>query len=334
MSIVWGKNLKVEIYEVDSADLNLARDDELETQTIERPMSEAMYNCLSSVSGFLSANHGNYRSYVVNFFTASPPPTAPAAAYDMMKTRKAELDALAADKGASVFALGQARRAVALAREAFGWAGSADYAVRARLPALTLFDPIDYYEPWRVHAGLDLWVLPKPAVPGLVDATQGELVVNPMSISSVVEIVITSPTMNGTLFHNTIDADFATVATMAVRSITKETHNPTDVTGDDALVVIKASNQSAKAQDAGGECYFDLTLPRPNPMDDVAFWSRDLFWQMNVVDDAVASAWESCDVARAILACQEAKLASAGHIFAHGQFVQCFTTGRLWFEED
>ena len=167
----WGRFLPYEVYDVDSTyfrHLDENRQYDVCSEHGFWPMCEEQYNNLGKGRGFLDANHGNYRAFVVDYLSMPAPEGAAEASYHMMVQRWKEFHANDDDPYGHIGAGGMkipgiTRRHLALAREVYGWAGGAEWAQRHKQPPIEIFDSLDYFEPWRLKPGLDYWVLPEQA---------------------------------------------------------------------------------------------------------------------------------------------------------------------------
>lgn len=167
---LWGQNLPCEVYHVDSNEINPLDELNFDAETEDHPMSERQFNNLSPSPGFVEDRGGSYSAYVANWFRKAPSvPNSITAewAYYMFKHRQGELSnhTEAPDyHGTTPFKLGCAQRNVALARELYGWACGGKWAADHGYSPDTSFENYDFFEPWRVCADLDYWIVPEDLV--------------------------------------------------------------------------------------------------------------------------------------------------------------------------
>ena len=169
---LWGRHIKYLEYHVDSNEFAfLDPRDHYECAGEEGywPMSEKCFNNLLRVRGFRESKGGNYAEYIKHWFEAAdknPPAAAAEAAHNMLKFRREALDALKKRGDATTHELGQAQRNVELAIEVYGWSGGSKYSTESGEP-VPVFADYDFFEPYRVAPGIDMWALPGELEPML-----------------------------------------------------------------------------------------------------------------------------------------------------------------------
>lgn len=310
----WGQFLPYEVYDVDSTYFRHLDDNRQYDVCSEHgfwPMSEEQYNNLGKVQGFLDCNHGNYRAFVVDYLSTPPPTGAAEASYHMIVQRRAELDKNDDDPYGHIGTGGMkipgiTRRHLDLAREVYGWAGGPEWAKRHGRPSVEMYDSYDYFEPWRVKAGFDYWVLPEEAGKMLVEVMTKKI--GPDSAMDIacpdhcpIEVVMNAyddDKPDEVIYCKKPPKNYTIIATRQSGCECRETW----LDSDEMLKRRKVEQQkerearSKRRRDAG-ENYFGLVMPDPNPADDPNFWNLPIHAQMA----KFPREWSAADRYRAIL---------------------------------
>lgn len=314
-SYAWGSTIKFEEYSVDSNEFNhlIEPDYDAGSEHGFWPMSEKQFNNLLPVRGFRDANGPTYRDHVVNYLKEPAPGGADEASWHMLCDRKKQLSELEATGNATVFQLGCAQRAVDVAREIYGWARGAAWARANSKPPPAVFEGYDYFEPWRIKSGLDYWILPDELEKALIEQIRHQ-----HGGSDDHHITIDAPddcpfeiTLNAydqskpneVIYSKKVSASCSVVATRDASFACQEVWLDDDEMLKRRKAAQQAERDERKRRRDGGENYFDLVMPSPNPTDEPGFWDLSIGAQMR----KFPAEWSAADTYRAILVCSGAE---------------------------